>query len=313
MSASAPAAATPSRPALSHGRAVWLMIAVTLMWATAGVVTRHLEAARSFEITFWRSFFTLLALLVILPLWQGRAVFSKIRDGGSALWISGICWCVMFTAFMVALTLTSVANVLVTMALGPLLTALAARIFIGHRLPARTWAAIVLAGLGIGWMYGTQLGDGLLAGTLVALCVPLAGACNWTVVQHAHAKGHDVDLVPSVLVGAAMSALATLPLAWPFQANVHDLGLLAFLGLFQLAIPCVLSVICASVLKAPEVALLALLEIIFGIAMAWVGAGEEPAASVLTGGALVIGALVFNELLGLRDRRATVAPLPGTH
>lgn len=298
---------------LTHGRAVWLMVAVTLMWATAGVVTRHLEHARSFEITFWRSFFTLAALLVILPAWQGRAVLAKIRTGGSALWISGVCWCVMFTAFMVALTLTSVANVLVTMALGPLLTALAARIFIGHRLPARTWGAIVVAGLGIGWMYGTQLGDGLLAGTLVALCVPLAGACNWTVVQHAHAKGQDVDLVPSVLVGAAISSLLMLPLAWPFHANARDIGLLAFLGLFQLAIPCVLSVLCARVLKAPEVALLALLEIIFGITLAWVGAGEAPAPSVMVGGALVIGALVFNEWLGLRGRRAAALPVPGTH
>ena len=117
-----------------------------------------------------------------------------------------------------------------------------------------------------------------MAGTLVALCVPLAGACNWTVVQHAHAKGHEIDLVPAVLIGAAISPLVTLPLAWPFQANAHDIGLLAFLGLIQLAIPCVLSVICARVLKAPEVALLALLEVIFGIALAWIGAGEVPAS-----------------------------------
>ena len=37
---------------------------------------------------------------------------------------------------------------------------------------------------------------------------------------------------------------------------------------------------------------------IFGILLAWVGAGEAPAQTVLTGGALVIGALVVNELLG---------------
>ncbi|RYY85892.1 MAG: EamA family transporter, partial [Comamonadaceae bacterium] len=133
---------------LSHARAVWLMVGITLLWATAGVVTRHLEAARSFEVTFWRSLFTVVALLVILPAWQGRAVFGKIRNGGTALWVSGVCWCVMFTAFMVALTMTSTANVLVTMAVGPLFTALAARVFIGHRLPARTWAAIAVAGAG---------------------------------------------------------------------------------------------------------------------------------------------------------------------
>jgi len=303
---------------LTHGAAVGLMVVVTLMWGTAGVVTRHLAQAHSFEITFWRSLFTMLALLVILPLWRGRAVFSLLRRGGRSLWISGVCWAVMFTAFMVALTLTSTASVLVTMALGPLFTALAARLFIGHRLPARTWAAIVVAGLGIGWMYGTHLlggGGGSLVGTLVALCVPLAGATQWTVVQHAHAKGQDVDLVPAVLIGATLSALVTLPLAWPFHAGPHDLGLLAFLGVFQLAIPCVLSVLCAQVLKAPEVALLALLEVIFGIALAWLGAGETPAASVLTGGVLVIGALVFNELLALRGRRTTLADsaLPGAH
>ena len=298
---------------MTHGRAAWLMVAVTLMWATAGVVTRHLEHARSFEIAFWRSFFTFASLLLLLPAWQGRTVFAKIRAGGGALWISGVCWCVMFTAFMVALTLTSVANVLVTMALGPLLTALAARISVGHRLPVRTWTAIVVAGVGIAWIYGTQLGEGLLAGTLVALCVPLAGACNWTAVQQAHSKGRDVDLAPSVLLGAAMSALLTLPLAWPFQATSHDMGLLAFLGLFQLAIPCVLSVRCARVLKAPEMALLALLEIIFGIALAWVGGGETPSPSVLAGGVLVIGALVTNELQSLRERRAAALPAPATH
>src|SRR3954468_11314544 len=154
-------------------RAVFLMVAVALMWSIAGVITRHLEQARSFEVTFWRSFFTVVSLLVILPLFQGRAVFGKIARGGVPLWISGVCWSVMFTAFMVALTLTSVANVLVTMAAGPFLTALLARVFIGHRIPVRTWVAILVAGAGIGYMYGAQMESGQLAGTLVALCVPL--------------------------------------------------------------------------------------------------------------------------------------------
>ncbi len=47
---------------LTHGRAAGLMVGVTLLWATAGVVTRQLEQVRSFELTFWRSF-TLLSLL----------------------------------------------------------------------------------------------------------------------------------------------------------------------------------------------------------------------------------------------------------
>ncbi len=289
---------------LKHGQAVWLMIAVTLMWSIAGVVTRHLEQARSFEVTFWRSFFTVVSLLVILPLFQGRAVFAKMARGGLALWISGVCWSVMFTAFMLALTLTSVANVLVTMAAGPFLTAVIARIFIGYRIPPRTVVAIILAACGIGYMYGTQVSSEGFAGTLVALFVPFAGAVNWTVTQRSHAHGRNVDLVPAVLVGAAISSLVTLPLAMPLQASAHDIGLLAVLGLVQLAIPCSLSVVCARVLKAPEISLLGLLEVIFGIVLAWWGAGEVPAPAVLAGGALVLGALLLNEWIGWKQRAA---------
>jgi hypothetical protein len=93
----------------------------------------------------------------------------------------------MFTAFMLALTLTSVANVLVTMSIGPLFTALASRFVLGHRLATRTWGAIALAGLGIAWMYGHEVSAGdprHLLGTLVALAVPLAAATNWTLLQH---------------------------------------------------------------------------------------------------------------------------------
>jgi drug/metabolite transporter (DMT)-like permease len=56
------------------------------------------------------------------------------------------------------------------------------------------------------------------------------------------------------------------------------------------------------VLKAPEVALLGLLEVVFGVLLAWVGAGEVPGRDVLVGGSLVIGALLANELIGRRSR-----------
>ncbi|MBP6720348.1 MAG: DMT family transporter [Rhodoferax sp.] len=289
---------------LSHNQAVLLMVVVTLLWSTAGVVTRHLEHAQRFEVTFWRSFFTVLSLVVILPWFQGREVFKRIGRAEAALWLSGVCWCGMFTFFMLGITMISVANVLITMSLGPLLTALAARIFIGHRIPERTWVAIVVAGCGIGYIYGSQLTKGAsLAGTLVALAVPISAAANWTLIQSSQAKGQKVDLIPAVLIGAFLSAVVMLPLALPFQASVFDLTLLAGLGLFQLAIPCVLAVICTRVLKAPEVSLLGLLEVVFGILLAWVGANEAPGPNVLVGGTLVIGALLVNELMGWRQRR----------
>lgn len=294
---------------LTHGQAVFCMVMVALMWSTAGVVTRHLEAARAFEVTFWRSFFTLVALLVILPLWQGRSVWRRMTQAGWLLWVSGSCWAVMFTAFMIALTLTTVANVLVTLAAGPLLTAVVSRVVTGQHLPRRTWVAIVVAGVGIAWMFVSQMAAGGLLGSLVAMCVPVAGAVNWTLVQHnrlkaqAQSSAAPIDLVPAVMVGALISSLLTMPLAWPMAASTHDLLLLAGLGVGQLAVPCALSVVCARVLTAPEVSLLALLEVLFGTLLAWFGAGEVPSPHVLSGGLLVVAALVGNEWLAWQERQ----------
>ncbi len=291
---------------MTHRKAVWMLVAATLMWSIAGVVSRHLEAARSFEVTFWRSAFNALALVLLLGWMRGpAALWQSLRSGGRALWVSGLCWSVMFTAFMVALTLTSVANVLVTMSIGPLLTALLARAWLGHRLAPRTWGAIALAGLGIAWMYGHEVSAGdprHLLGMAVALAVPVAAAVNWTLLQKLKNQiGGGADMLPAVLVGALISALVTLPLALPMAASARDVSLLALLGVVQLAIPCLMAVAVARVLPGPEISLLALLEVVFGVAWAWLGANEAPSAAVLTGGAVVLLALAGNEALALKQ------------
>ena len=297
---------------MTHRKAVWVMVAAALMWSIAGVVSRHLEAARGFEMTFWRSSFNALALVLLLGWLRGPwPLLQSLRTGGRALWVSGVCWSVMFTAFMVALTLTSVANVLVTMSIGPLLTALLARYWLRHRLAQRTWGAIALAGVGIAWMYGHEFSAGdprHLLGTLVALAVPVAAAVNWTLLQKLKGQaGGGADMLPAVLVGAILSAALTLPLAWPMSASASDISLLALLGVVQLAIPCLLAVAVARVLPAPEISLLGLLEVVFGVAWAWLGANEAPSSAVLGGGALVLLALVGNEGLALRQRQRASA------
>lgn len=295
---------------MSHGRAVWVMVTAALLWSIAGVVARHLQAAQGFEVTFWRSAGNAVSLVVLLAGLRGAGpLWRALRQGGRTLWLSGLCWSVMFTAFMMAITLTTVANVLVTMALSPLLTALLARVALGHRLPVRTWGAIVAAGAGIAWMYAGELraGDSRhWAGIGVALGVPVAAAVNWTLLQHDKLRaqgGPGTDYMPAVLIGATLSALFTLGPSLPFEATGRDIAMLTTLGLVQLAIPCLMAVAAARVLSAPEMALLGLLEVIFGVLWAWLGAGETPAAAVLVGGALVLGALVVNEWLGVRARR----------
>ena len=132
--------------------------------------------------------------------------------------------------------------------------------------------------------------------------MPLAAAINWNLIRRSSAS---VDLLPALLIGALLSCAVAGPLSWPWHSSPHDLGLLALLGLFQLAIPCILAVRVARHLPAPEMALLALLEIVFGIALVWLGAGESPSHQVMIGGVVVLATLALNEWVGMRGRAAS--------
>ena len=210
-------------------------------------------------------------------------------------------WAIMFTCFMLALTLTSTANTLIVLAIGPLTTALLARAVLKAPIPPRTWAAIAIAMVGIGAMFADSLrieSRAAVLGMLIAFATPLAGAINVVILKKRGKSSRSDSCCVSRAERSPQRSM--LPFAWPFIADARDIALLALLGFFQLGLPCMLLVIAARHLSATEVALLALLEVVLGPLWAWLGAGEIPASSALFGGALVLSALLFNELVAAR-------------
>ena len=277
-----------------HRRALLLLICANFLWSIAGVFTRHLDSAKSFEVTFWRSLFCALTLIVWFVYARGFAgATAYVRASGKPGLISGAMWAIMFTCFMIALTLTSTANTLIVNALSPLFATLLAWAVLKIFVPGRTWMAIAVALVGIIIMFANQAGGGWL-GTMIAFGVPVASAINIVTLKK---TGAHVDLAPAVLIGALISCAITLPLSLPLAASMKDVTLLAILGIFQLGIPCVMMVRASAHLAAPELALLGLLEVIMGPLWSWLGAGEVPAGSTLVGGAIVLAALVANELV----------------
>lgn len=287
---------------MTRATGVALMVAAPVLWSSAGVVTRHIQRAEPFEQVFWRSLFAF-AFVFIALLFQRKHPWLSIRAAGLPGLVSGLMWALMFTAFLFALSLTTTANTLVVMSVSPLLTALFAMLFLKDPVPPRTWLAAGAAAVGIAWMFGSSLEKHFL-GMAIAFLIPVAAAINVVVLRAAAAK---LDLVPAVMLGGALSCLIALPFALPISSTARDLLLLAFLGVFQLGLPCMLLVLASRALLAPEIALLGLLEVVLGPLWAWLGAGEEPGRATIIGGAIVLAALAGNELAALRRRRALSA------
>ena len=275
------------------------MIAAPVLWSSAGVVTRHLERTPPFEQVFWRSLFAFGFVFLVL-LFQKKHPWTAIRSAGMPGLVSGLMWAIMFTAFLFALSLTTTANALVVMSVSPLLTALFSKIFLKDPVPVRTMLAAGAAALGIAWMFSSDL-SAHYAGMAIAFMIPIAAAINVVVLRASHAR---LDLVPAVMLGGAISCLVALPFALPFSATTKDVLLLAFLGITQLGLPCMLLVIAARTLLAPEIALLSLLEVVLGPLWVWLLVGEEPGRATLLGGSVVLAALVLNEIAAFRQSPA---------
>ena len=280
-----------------------MLVLCTFLWSTAGLVTRASSVTNGWEAAFWRSLF-LGTVIAVLMLAQHRgSAARRLVSMGWPGFVSSLSWAAMLTCFMLALSLTSVANALLMFGVLPFFAAIAGRLFLGERVAPHTWLAIAVAAAGIGVMFHDSLRSGNVAGSLIALVVPVAAAANTVAVK----LGRDrVDLVPALLLGSAISVLIAWPLAGPFSATPRDLALYGGLALFQLALPCVLLVrVVLPRLSAAEIGLLSLLEIVLGPLWVWLALGEAPAGAIITGGLVVLAAVAVNEAISLAmERRA---------
>lgn len=280
-----------------------MLVLCTFLWSTAGLVTRASTVTNGWEAAFWRSLFLCVVIAALmLAQYRGGAARRLVTMGWPGF-VSSLAWAAMLTSFMLALSLTSVANALLMMGVLPFCAAIAGRIFLGERVAAHTWLAIIGAAAGIGVMFHDSLRSGNVAGSLIALVVPFAAAANTVAVKLGRGR---VDLVPALLLGGAISVLIAWPLAGPFSATPRDLALYSGLAVFQLALPCILLVrVVLPRLSAAEIGLLSLLEVVLGPLWVWLALGEEPAGAIVTGGLVVLAAVAVNEAISLAmERRA---------
>lgn len=275
-----------------HRRGLLLMLGATLCWATAGVLVRSQSVKNGWEVTFWRSLFMVLFMTVVLLLQYRAQMLRRILAVGLPGLISGALWSIMFVAFIVALSYTTVANTLVLCSISPFMSAIFGWLVLSERVPVRTWVAMAAAFGGMTLMFVDSVGGGGTTGNLIALAIPICFGLNVTMLRRMHA---DTDMVPTVLVAGLFSCVMTLPFALPFEARGADFPYFVTLGFVQLGLGCLLMVVAARHLKAAEVGLLAVLEIIFGVASTWLLVGEAPTRLALTGGGIVIAALALNE------------------
>lgn len=252
--------------------------------------------ADHWTVVFWRGLLVSLALAVGLVILFRGETWARCRAIGRTGLGVAATFAIVGIAFIYALAHTSVANTLIIASSAPLFAALFAGPVLGEAVPRRIWLAIAAALVGIAITVSAGFGGGTLAGDLAALVAAIGLGAEYTLIRRAR----PTNMMPALVLAGILAALVALPLADPLAISRRDAGLLIVMSVVLLPSAMALMALGPRYIPAPEVGLLLLLETILGPVWVWLALDEVPSRAALIGGAIVVGTLALNALIGLR-------------
>src|SRR5438046_5687731 len=162
--------------------------------------------------------------------------------------------------------------------------------------------SVALAGAVV--MVSSSYGRGAMVGDLLAVVMATSFAVATVVVR----RHPEIQMAPAAALATALTALVALPLAAPLETAPRDLALLAFFGVGQFGAGFLLFMAGARLIPAAESSLIGMLETVLGPLWVWLVLDERPGTATLTGGALILAALLANTLVDLVTPRRACLP-----
>jgi drug/metabolite transporter (DMT)-like permease len=258
-------------------------------------------------LAFWKV--TLVGLVIGTGLLasQGTAPFRALRSAGwaSAIYLGGVACAGV--GFVLAVRLTSVANVVFILASLPVFAAIYSRVFLGEPISRRMLFTIaaVLAGLAVIAFGSGETKNASLAGDLIALSISAIFAGALTAARHARV----ISMVPAVALAYLLAGAVLLPFAEPLALPAGEVPKMLLYTVFM-ALSAGLIALGPRYISSAEVGLLVLLESVLAPLLVWAVLGEDPGIYALIGGGVVVGALFLSNLVALSRRRRVGPPMP---
>ena len=163
-----------------------------LSWG--GLIVKSFEQASVWQILFLRSLFFILALIIFLIFTYKKNTLKIIKDSGLPAFIGGFVMSFSFIAFILAMTQTTVANVVFIISTQTMFLAVFGFFYLKEKVSLVGATSIFLAMSGIVVMVGDSLLSGSLFGNLIALVIPI----NFAILVMIIRKNSNLDMVPAV-------------------------------------------------------------------------------------------------------------------
>ena len=275
-----------------HNKAVLMIILAGVCLSTLGIGTRLLESTSGLQVVFFRSIGTAIAMWLYLFIIHGKNTLVHCRSIGKTGIYATLCLSGASIFIVLAVTHTTVANAMFTIALAPLAAGLFAWLFIGERVSTTTLIASVIAVAGVGVIVQGAISTNGLLGIVFAILM-LVCYSLYTVCLRA---GKKIDMLPCIALQALLLIVGLGFVLESLNIPIKDLLICLCLGVFQLALGTTLLTLGARHVSAAQVTLLAMLEVVLNPIWVWLGIGETPSSTTLIGGFIIVTAVSYQAL-----------------
>ena len=266
---------------------ILLVTMSAVLWSTAGPFVRMANLP-SWTLIGWRSLFAFFTLLAFAAYEHRKNLAGAVAGMGTPGVVSVAISTVSSISYIFALNMTTVANVMIVYAVLPFIAALISYFWIGERVTLRLLGAGLAAFAGIAIMAGAAASPKDFLGIIAAFIMTSTFAS-----QIVHAKVHpNLDLNVTMALAAGACGLIALPFMEPgVPAPTALLGCALYGGLTS-GIGYVLALTGGRYITAGESGFIQMLDVVLGPLLVWYFFTEQPGATVLIGGGIVLTAVV---------------------
>ena len=254
-----------------------------------GLIVKSFEGATLWQILFWRTVFFLIVISLYLVITYKEKVFRSFYESGIPGFLGGFVLSFGFCGYVFAMYNTTVANANFIIQTQTIFLAIFGYFFLKEKISKITLASIILAISGILLMVGGSLSPGQMMGNAAAFLMPISFAVLILVVR----KYPNIDMVPSQFIAGVFALLIGYLMSGKIMISGHDIFLGFLAGFMQLGFGFIFITIGAQRTPSAMVGIIMLTEAVLGPIWAWLFINEQPPFIVLTGGSIVIFAVLL--------------------
>ena len=281
------------------------------IWSFSAPLVRLLEDAEAYRLQYllYRSLIIISVVLIYILFREGRNFLNTFKRIDSWSLFGGLVMSFIFFGWVYALTTTTVAIILLMLALSPVLSAFLGYLILGEKLSRITIMNMMIVAAGITIMVWGSDKSTTILGVIYGFFIALGFALYTITIR----KNPEIPkLLTPALAGFFCMLWAIILIIVTdssFEMPSVNIGVSVTSGLV-ISVGLILYAFGAKYLPSGELVMLSLLEVVLGIFWAWLpifGIHEVPSTHTLIGGCVIVLAII---LQGINAKKIHIIPMP---